>query len=170
MLAEIENAVIARLAEKLPEIKAVETGKGKAVLAAKAAYTLAIMKGEVEEVTQPSADKQHVDLYIWVTFKNVKSDQDRRHGAFPAIEGLAQILMNQRLGLEIRKLKYKGFSEASTPEDIAANQAVYQLEFKTSYGIKMLEEEAAQDLVAIGLKYLMGGVEQAADVVTLKTE
>ncbi len=170
MLAEIENAVIARLAEKAPEIKYLPSAKSVEVLPAKVAYTLAITKGTAEEIT-PETTRQHIELSIWVAFKNMKSDKDRRHGAFPVVEAVGQLLLKQKLGLEIKAIKYAGFTDVTDNEERTAAMAIYQVDFKTSYTVSKLNEEDTQELLTVALNYLLNGAEPAAaqDAVTLRT-
>ncbi len=171
MLAEIENAVITRLAEKAPEIKQLDIAKGDSVLAAKVAYMLGIMKGPADDITDETT-RQHVELSIWVAFRNIKSDKDRRHGAFPVVEAIAQILLKQTLGLEIKKIKYRGFTDVTAPEERAAAMAIYQVDFKTSYTVSKLDDPDTQELLSVGLNYLLNGRDTAAaqDQVILQTE
>jgi hypothetical protein len=169
MLAEIEDAVIVYLAAKAPEIKQLDIAKGEEVLAAKVAYMLGITKGPAEVVTDETT-RQYIQLAIWVAFKNMKSDKDRRHGAFPVVEAIAQFLLNQKLGLEIKKIKYAGFTDVTAAEERDAGMAVYQLDFKTSYTVTQLDEEGTQELLSVGLNYLLNGSTTAAaqDVLILQ--
>ncbi|MCX5785668.1 MAG: DUF1834 family protein [Elusimicrobia bacterium] len=171
MLAEIENAVITRLAEKAPTLKQLDTAKSEVVLINTPAYTLAILKGTAEPITQSENTKQHINLSIWLAFKNIKSDKDRRHGAFPVVEAIAQILLDQKLGLEIKGLKYTGFTDVTDEAERAGGMAVYQLDFKTWYVVSKMDEEGTQALLSVGLNYLLNGSTTAAaqDVVTLQT-
>ncbi len=171
MLAEIETAVIARLREKAPQIISLETARSQEVLPSKPAYTLAITKGSIENITDETL-KQYVELNIWLAFKNLKNDQARRQGAYPIVEAMAQLLYNQKLGLDIKKIKYTGFTDVTDEPERAESMAVYQLDFKTSYTVSQLEEEDVEDLLSVGLSYLLNGSDIPAvqDVVTLQNQ
>lgn len=170
MLAEIENAAAARLKEKAPEVPVLDSAKGEDILTAKVAVIMAIQKGPAVAVAQET--KQEVELSLWVAFKNIKNDKDRRHGAFPVVESLAQLLNRQTLGLAIKPLRYGGFLDVTAEQEREAGLAVYQVDFRTSYVMEPLPEEEAQDLLRVGLNYLLDGSANAAaqDVVELRPE
>jgi|GEM_PF-3824807 len=171
MLAEIESAAIARLGEKIPQLPHVDSMKN--VLTEKMAYTLAIMEGPAEPVTIGGEEtRQRVKLSLWVAFKNLKSDEDRRKGVFLLLEGIAQMLLGQKLGLDIKRLKYTGFSDVTDPAERQAGQTIYQVNFETSYTVTRLDEEGTEELLKVGLSYLLNGSASAAagDVVELQTQ
>jgi len=170
MLAEIENAVIARLTEKAPKVPYMDSVKAAVERTAKIGYSVAIMEGHAEPIGQHV--KQHAAIAMWVIFKNLKSDDDRRKGAFPTLESLAQLLYKQTLGLDIAALGYTGFRDVTTDEERAGGVVIYQIDLGTSYTIKKEEEEVTEELLGISLAYLLNGAEKpaATDEITIEAE
>jgi hypothetical protein len=170
MLAEIETAIETRLAAKAPQLTLLDISKGAPVLPAGPAYMVQITRGQAEKAAA-EAVKQNANISLWLAFKNLKNEKARRHGIYPVVEAVAQFLMFQALGLNIKPISYTGFSEVTAPEEREAGMLIFQLDFETAYTVNKLEEEAAEDLLTVGLSYLLNGAAPAAaqDEVTVQT-
>lgn len=164
MLAEIETAVIARLAETAREVRYADIPRGLAPSLPSPCYMLAISKGAA---TCPTigAFKQQVDFSLWVRMSNVQNDSKRRQGAFPVLEAIAQFLFLETLDLDIAPISYKGFTDISTQEEWQSRVAVFQMDFTTSYTTRKVSDKSAADLLTLGLSVLSDGEVRLQDEV-----
>jgi len=156
MLAEIEDAIIAKLKEAMPAVDYADSVSKAADLHGKISYALAVVSGSAEPISMTSV-KQTVQISIWVVFKNFRSDSARREGIFPILEGIAQQLFRQKLGLDINPIMYSGFADVSTDEERLARIGVYQINLSTQYEIHKLDDEDAADLLSVGISYYLDG-------------
>ncbi|HOX22379.1 MAG TPA: DUF1834 family protein [Elusimicrobiales bacterium] len=159
MIAELESAIIARLKAKAPQVVHVDAAKGQPTLP-RVCYMLATQKGTAESVAMSGNFKQNLDVSLWVSFQDHSGDSARRAGAYSLIEALAQFLFQETLGLDIRPLRYTGFAEVTIDEERAAGLAIFQLDFSTSHVVTKISDEAAGDLLKIGLKYYLPAAEE----------
>ncbi|MFA5161151.1 MAG: hypothetical protein WC421_02805 [Elusimicrobiales bacterium] len=156
MLAQIEEAIIARLGLFAPLIKRADIPRAGVNSIAGPSYMLAIMKGAA---TAPAmnACKQHVDIALWVRVSNLQNDAARRKGAYPVIEALAQCLFLEKLGLDITAIAYGGFTDDSAPEELQGCVGVFRLDFSTSYTVRKTGDAESEQLLVAGLNVLYGG-------------
>jgi len=168
MLAEIENAVIARLKAKAPKLVHLPNPLGTAVQPAQPAYCMGINRGPARREGQ--ARRQTAVITLWLAFKNLQNELERRHGVYPLIEALAQLLDKQALGMDIQPLKYAGFQNVTDEDDRAGGLTVYQIDFETAYNIEELDEEGAVNLLTIALNYLVNGATTATATDVVKPQ
>ena len=168
MITAIEEAVLAAITEKIPALKNGGVQKDARQLVTPTAVAVAVLEGTFERITD-SSWRQDVTVSVLVKFKNVQSEEARRKGINPLIQGIIQLLIMKTLGLQIKTLKPKRFRDVTTEEKYAGGVIEYLLEFATSFTIKVLEEEEAGELVTLGLTYLFthgDSAEDAADTIT----
>lgn len=156
MLAEIESAIISRLDAKAPQIRYADIPRGRVHIAASPSFMLTIARGAAERVTM-KAFKQRVDIVMWVRVSNLRDDSSRRKGAYPLLEAIAQYLFDEKLGLDISAIDYKGFTDVSLQEEIDAGVGVFQVDFETSYTTRKADEEEVDDLLVTSLSILLNG-------------
>lgn len=168
-IAEIEDAIIDRLKDKGLQVKDIDIQKGGEGIPSPAVY-IATEEGRFEKITQ-SVFKQAMTISLYIIFKHLKSEKDRRRGIYPILEGIVGILMLQDMGLSIQPLKPKAFKNITDIDIQNAGMMAFQIDFETSYDIKKMEEEAAVDLLTIGLNYYLkerdDDILDASDQVTL---
>jgi len=167
MLAEIENAIIARLKAVAPTVRYADIPRNGVNIVAGPSYSLSVVAGEA---TAPAmnAMKQRVDIVLWVRVSNLRDDASRRKGAYPIIEALAQHLFLEKLGLDISAIAYGGFTDISEQEEWQAGVGVFRMTFSTSYTVKKTDDAAAADLLTMGLNVLYGGKTVLTNEITLQ--
>jgi hypothetical protein len=117
--------------------------------------------------------KLDVVLKISVVFKHLNEEQDRREGIYPILLGVIGILAGHKLDLKIDPLKPTGFRNITDMYDEAEGLIVFQAKFQTGFIITEIDDEAAEDLLRIGLEYYLqdpadDGEKDAEDVVELE--
>jgi hypothetical protein len=168
MIAEIEDKIIQRLKDKGLQVRDIDEQKGIEGIPQPAVY-VATEEGKFERITQ-STFRQTINIFLYIVFKHLKSEKDRRRGIYPILEGIIGILMLQDMGLRIEPLVPRGFRNITDDDTARAGMMAYQVEFETSYTIVRMEEEVATDLLRVGLNYYLkpgDDVVDASDTITL---
>lgn len=168
MLADIELKTIERLKDKGLGARDYRVQKGSDSLVNPAVHA-AIEAGTLTKVGKITY-RQDVDLYLYITFKSLKKEAERREGIYPIIEGAIQLLQLQTLGLAIDPLAPVKYGNVTTEEDIKEDKIVFYILFKTHFTVDKVEDEVARDLLRIGLNYYLNpddDVVDATDVVML---
>lgn len=154
MLSEIEDAVAARIEDRLSDAAGyVAVQRGLEGIPKPAVY-VAVESGKLSRVTS-EAYKQTVTGYCFVVFSHLGGEDQRRRGVFPILEGILQAILLQTLGLDISPVVPAGFRNATTEEFSQRGLIVFSLEFETSYILKKLADEIAADLLRVGLNYYL---------------
>jgi hypothetical protein len=156
MLAEIEDAIVARLTAKAPQLKYVNVPHGAPVPVTAPSYLLTILKGNAGRPAMNRA-KQEVGIKLWVRITNLKDDATRRKAAYPLLEAVAQLLFNERLGLDITHIAYEGFVDITEHNDWSSGIAIFEMSFSTSYTVEKISDEAATDLLSLAMNILLDG-------------
>ncbi len=167
-IAQIEDAIIQRLKDKGLQVRDIDVQKGIEGIPQPAVY-VATEEGRFEKIGQITF-KQSLSIVLYIVFKHLKSEKERRRGIYPIIEGIIGILMLQDMGLAIEPLKPRSFKNITDEDSDRAGLMAYQIEFETSYNIARMEDEVATDLLKIGLNYYLkpgDDVSDASDLVTL---
>lgn len=171
MLKEIEEAVVARLQEKIA------TPKNVRIDEAHSDFTLNLPSIEViiggGSFTRVAQNyKLKCSVFVIVTFQNLKSVKDRRHGVYPILEAVQVCLILQSFGLKIDGLTPKRLDNITEKDEAEEGKVVFQLEFETGFNIEKMSDEVLADLLSIGLNYYLkpgDDVADASDVVILGT-
>lgn len=175
MIAEIETAALARLAEAGLQFGRAEVGDDPKKWAK---YPVAMVRVEKGEVYRQTMNKLRlkVRLVVWLGFKDWKSDAARREGLWPIVEGVFGWLAGSDLDLAIDNLVPLGFANVTDDEVAAIGIIAYQAEFTTAFNLAELPaEEQAADLIRIGLSYYLqepedDGTADASDTVSLEQD
>lgn len=119
--------------------------------------------------------KCSVKVYIALAFKSAHSEKQRRHGIYPILLGIFELLMMQTFGLAIDALVPKTFMNITDKDMQKSDILAYQLGFVTAFTVKMKKEQSTGDLLRIGLNYYLqdpgdDGEPDAQDLVTLQEE
>jgi hypothetical protein len=173
MITEIETKVVDAMNAAGLGIRDLDVkGKGRGLN-----YPCAMVATEEGTFTRISNGKYKcsVDVYIIVAFKDAHSEKKRRHGIYPILLGIFQLLMLQNFGLAIDDLVPRGFKNITDKDMVAKDIIAYQLGFATAFTVKMQKEEPADELLRIGLEYYLqdpvdDGEMDAQDLVTLTEE
>ena len=167
---DIELAVLNTLTAKIAGIRAAANQKDQVGLYPGPTVSVAIFEGSFEKVTQVTW-KQKVTVNVLLTFKHERGEEERRRGINPIVQGVIQTLMLRDLGLAMETLKPGRFHEVTDADDYEARTIVYLVEFSTSFNLTRLEEEAAGELLNVGLNYYLkpgDDVVDASDLVELE--
>lgn len=171
MITSIEEAVLTEVKASFSSIRAGAIQKGQAGLYAAPTVSVAIFEGNLKP--EGRGWRQSVSVVLLVTFKNIRSEEDRRKGINPIVQGMISLLSGRDMGLAIRELTPERWKDVTDAQDEQAGEIVYTLQFGTSFLISRADPEAgtAPDLLSVGLNYyLKPGDDQvdAADEITLQ--
>jgi hypothetical protein len=164
MISAIEDAVVVRIQAKLDQaLAALGIQKGTEGIPEPGVY----ISTEEGAFTKVSSDtfKQEITCYADIVFKHLgsKGEEQRRKGVYLILEGIVLALLLQKLELEITPIIPKSFRNNTTEEAKSKGLIVYSLTFTTSYHIKRVDDEALEDLLAIGLQYYLKPGDDVAD-------
>lgn len=169
MISQIEDAIVNRIKERLSSAAGVvSVQRGIEGIPQPAVYVSA-EEGKFERTTQ-TAFKQELTLYVDIIFEHLSNEAERRKGIYLILEGIIQILLLQRLGLDISPIHLKRFRNTTDEELKGLGLIAYTIEVETSYYIKKAEDEVATNLLKVGLSYYLkygDEVKDAEDTITL---
>jgi hypothetical protein len=162
MLAEIEEAVAARLTLKVPDPKNVEIEEKHGALALPAIEVYAA-GGPFTRVGQRY--KFQPSVFVVVTFRNMRSVKDRRAGMYPVLEAVVSAHTQQTLGLAIDAFVPKEVTNITLEEEEDEGKIVFAAEFQTGFFIDRIDDDAAtaEDLLRIGFEYYLKPGDDIAD-------
>ena len=166
-MSQIEDAIVQRLKGKGLQVRDIDIQKGIEGIAQPAVY-VAIEDGRFEQVSNYTF-KQILSIFLYIVFKHLRTEKERRRGIYPILEGIAGTLTLQDLGLAIEPLKPIRFRDITDDDTANAGMIAYQMEFETSYNITRVDDETVTDLLRIGLNYYLKPGDDAVDasIVTL---
>ena len=168
----IEDAILARLAAGALQVRDIDIEKLKAGVAHPAAY----ISTETGAFTKKGQEVYACELRIFVVllFHHAKDERARRRGLYPILEGVARLLMGQKLGLDITPIKPVRFRNVTSDAFRKQYLCAYELELAATVELRMeAGQEDATELLRIGLEYYLqdpadDGRADATDVVELK--
>jgi hypothetical protein len=169
MLTDIENGIVTRLNAKLTG--AVRAGIDEAH--SKLALNLPIVDvivggGTFSRIAQTF--KISPQVFVIVTFQNLRSVEDRRKGVYPILLAILALLINNKLGLKIDALAPKRLDNITEEAEAKAGKIIFQIEFETGFVLTAISDEDIVDMLTIGLNYYLkpgDEVVDASDTVTL---
>ncbi len=172
MLTEIEEAVAARLKDKItvPKNVRIDEAHSDQTLSLPGIEVI-ISGGTFVKVAQKY--QLNCSVFVIVTFQNLQSVKARRHGVYPIVLAILVCLMLQKLGLKIDALVPKRLDNVTEKEEADAGKIVFQLEFETGFTIDKMTDEVIGDLVLLGLNYYLkpgDDTADATDIITLGTQ
>jgi len=153
MINEIEDATVSLLTVNLESARKIGVQKGVQGLTHPAVYA-SVDEGRFERVTSTTY-KQFVTLYVDIIFSSLKDQKARREGINLILEGALQLLLLNDLGLDIHPLTPKSWKNTTTAELDELGLISYSLELSTFYHLKKQSAEEINDLISIGISYLL---------------
>jgi hypothetical protein len=171
MINEIENAIVTLLTNQLAAAHKIAVQKGVAGLTQPAVYA-SVEAGSFERISN-STVKQAVTVYLDIIFSSLKDQKARREGVNLILEGAVQLLLMNSLGLAVHPLMPKNWRNTTTTELDELGLISYSLELATSYHLTKLSDDEINDLITIGVSYLLtpGDTDiDGADTVTTLVE
>lgn len=172
MLTDIEEKIVERLNAKLTGANRIAIDEAHSALSLKMPVVDVIVGGGgFARVAQ--SYKITPQVFVIVTFQNLRNVADRRKGVYPILESILALLVGNKLGLKIDALAPKRLDNITEEKEAKEGKIVFQLEFETGFIIEKLSDEEITDLLAIGLNYYLqdpadDNVADAADEVTLE--
>ena len=175
MLADIENAIVARLeAKPLGLVTARVQAKGEGPVAR---YPSAFVATVAERMRRIGNNlKCEPEIAIILKFKDLRKEEQRRVGIYPILEGVRQALFNQFLGLAIDALQIEEWQDVTREEDRQQGFIIIAMKAKTGYVVNTVDDSdlaAVNNLVTVALKYYLepdvnsdGTVDAEDDVTT----
>jgi len=173
MISELEEAVAEQITEKLTAaVSRVDVERGIPALSLPDVQ-VSIEEGDFGKVASDTFE-QKATIYVDIVFRELSSDQQRRKGINIILEGIVRSLMLQKLGLKLQQpIHPKNYRNVTTAEDHGEGKMTYTLTFTASWNITKLDDEAAADLLTVGLGYYLNPVSDTlavTDTVTLREE
>lgn len=168
-IAQIEDAILERLKSKELTVREFDVQKGVEGLVTPACY-IAIDAGSFKRLSQ-SVFRQILTITLYIVFKHLKDEKERRRGIYPILEGVIGLLTMQTLDLDILPLTPKSFRNITDEDSFRAGLIAYQIEFETSYDVVAMSDDVAGELLKIGLNYYLkpgDEIPDASDLVTLR--
>jgi hypothetical protein len=164
MLTSIEEAIVARLAEKITVPKNVRIDEAHSELALHLpGIDVIVGGGSFAKIAQRY--KLNCSVFVIVTFQNLKSVKDRRHGTYPILLAVLAYLVKQDFGLAIDGLVPKRLDNITEKDAAEAGKIVFQIEFETGFVVDPVNDETvgAEDLLEMGFKYYLKPGDDVAD-------
>jgi hypothetical protein len=87
--------------------------------------------------------RYYVSVAVIIIVKSDKSEKDRRHLAYPLIEAVQEYLSGKAPITGINFLECKTVKEITSGDDIDNGLSKWQIDFDTSYEIRMAEDAGA---------------------------
>jgi len=168
----LEDAILARLAAGALQVRDIDIEKLKAGVAHPAVY----ISTETGTFTKKGQEVYACELhqFLVLLFHNVKDERARRRGLYPILEGVAQLLMGQTLGLDITPIKPVRFRNVTSEAFRKQYLCAYELELTATVELRKEESQGdAGELLRIGLEYYLqdpadDGRADATDLMDLK--
>lgn len=166
MINQIEDAIISRLRSMMSSAAGVvEVQKGIEGIPQPAVY-VSTEAGSFAQVGQRSC-KQTLTIFVDIIFSHLSDERERRKGIYLILAGVLQVLMFQRLGLQITALMPKNWKNTTYEELRKQGLIAFSLELSTSYIIEMVDDEAVTDLLTVGLNYYLTPGDDVVDAVDI---
>lgn len=171
MFAEIEDKIVDLLTEKLAAVSRIAVDESHSVNTLKLPGVDVII-GNFTFTRVAQNYKVVPQVYVIVTFQNLRSVKDRRRGVYPVLQALIALLVNNKLGLAIDALKPKRCDNITEEKEADEGKVVFQIEFETGFIIEAASDAQLVDLLRIGLSYYLqdpadDGKSDAEDLVRL---
>lgn len=171
MFADIEDKIVERLTTKLESAARIAVDEAHSATSLKLpGIDVIIGDGTFARVAQQY--KITAQVFVIVTFQNLKSVADRRRGVYPIVISAVSLLVGQTFGLAIDALKPKRLDNITEEKKALEGKIVFQLEFETGFIITAQSDEVVADLLRVGLNYYLqdptdDDIADATDEVTL---
>jgi hypothetical protein len=170
MINDLEQAVLSRIEERMAAgVNNVSVQRGVESLPVPG-VAVSIEEGKFSREASDNF-KLEATGYVDIVFSELSSDELRRKGVYLILEGVYQALLLQTLDLKIKPIVPKDFRNITSKEDHDEGKIVFTLSFTTSWIVTKLDDEAATDLLIVGLGYYLNPAAEtptAADTVTLE--
>lgn len=172
MLTAIEDAIVERLNTKLTGVTKVSVDKAHSNFNLNLPIINVIFGGGTFGTATMSQYKLIAQVFVVLTFKNLKSEADRRKGVYPILMAILLLLAGNKFGLKIDALKPKRLDNITEEAEAKAGKIVFQIEFETGFVLTPTSDEELVDLLTVGLAYYLedpanDDVADASDTVTL---
>jgi hypothetical protein len=173
MLTDIEQAIVDHLHERLAAASRISIDEAHSAVSLKMpAVDVIVGGGKFERVAQQY--KLVAQVYVIVTFQNLRSVADRRRGVYPILEAVLALLSGRSFDLKISPLRPWRLDNITEEQEAAEGKVVFQIEFETGWVIAAQADETVTDLLRVGLNYYLQDPADddevdAADLVTLSS-
>lgn len=172
MLTDIEEKIVERLNQKLTGANKIKIDQAHSELSLNVPTVDVIVGGGSFSRSTMSQFKITPQVFVIVTFQNLRSVADRRKGVYPILQAIVLLLMGQKFGLKIDALVPKRLDNITEEKEAKEGKIVFQIEFETGFILTAQSDEEVTDLLTIGLNYYLqdptdDAVVDATDVVTL---
>lgn len=171
MLTNIEEAIVEHLQQRLAAAVRIAIDEAHSALSLKLpGVDVIIGNGTFARVAQQH--KLTCQVFVVVTFQNLRSTQDRRKGVYPIITSIVALLSDHKFGLAIDNLKPKRLDNITEEKEALEGKVIFQIEFETGFIIAAQPDETLTDLLSVGLNYYLqdpadDDEADASDLVTL---
>ena len=162
MITAIEEAAVERIVDRLAGIRKTGGKKAGEGIGPSPSVDAGCLEAGFRRVSK-RCWSQEVTLSLLVTLANPKSEEARRKGINPLIQAIVQLLLDQKLDLEISALQPVNWREVTNEDDHAEGKIRYLIKMSTSFDIEKQDDEEVDDLLTVGLSYLLKPGDAVAD-------
>lgn len=163
MIVDIEKNACTRLAAAGLGVIEIDIGSLPTGLSKPAAHARVTDIRFGASIQNRTKQKVAVVLSVFLLFSNLKSEKDRRHGAYPLVDAIVAHLMGQKLDLDIEPLQPLRAWDVTPDEYRAAGMVAYEIDFQTGYTQFAADSDDSANLVTIALSYFLKPGDQVAD-------
>lgn len=131
------------------QFKAIDVQSGITALS-RPGFTVAVTSGNWTAADNSGKLEEEVSIVVTLVLKNVANEEERRKLAHPAVKYVVQKLHKNDLGLDMEPLTAQDWKEVTSPEHLAVNIMVVELNFKTQFTVTPDSAvETLRDLLSI---------------------
>jgi hypothetical protein len=172
-ITAIEQAVEARLVERIAPLRKTAVQKDGRFIFTNPALTVCIFESGKWLKQGQKSYLVPCTLQVLLTVSSAKSEEDRRRIANPLVFAIVIALAQQTLDLNLKApgIEPELFRDVTDAEDWQNNKIVYLIQFACGFSFEVpRDDDAAADLLTVGLSYFLqpdDGAADVADTVTL---
>ena len=155
MLTAIEDAIVERLNTKLTGVTKVSVDKVHSNFNLNLPIIDVITGGGTFSSATMSQYKVKTQVFVVLTFQNLKSEADRRKGVYPILMAILLLLAGNKFGLKIDALAPKRLDNITEEVEAKAGKIVFQIEFESGFVLTPTSDEELVDLLTVGLSYYL---------------
>ncbi len=155
MLADIETEIVDLLSASLTSVNRISIDPAHNDLALNVPVVNVIVAGGAFARSTMSQFKLTAQVSVIVSFKNLRSEADRRAGVYPILEAIMGLLIGQQLDLAITPLVPKRLDNITDEKEAQEGKLIFQIEFETGFVVGPMAQADAEDLLKVGLSYYL---------------
>lgn len=171
MLTDLEQTIVDHLSQCLAAASRISIDEAHSPTSLKLpGVDVIVGGGKFERAAQQY--KLVAQVYVIVTFQNLRSVADRRRGVYPILEAVLALVSGCSFNLKISPLRPVRLDNITEEQEAAEGKVVFQMEFETGFVVVAQADETVTDLLRVGMNYYLqdpadDNESDASDLVTL---